>query len=514
MTSSHQAMLSRRSLLKLGTAAALPALAQTSKLDKPPYKVLWNDDTTNIPKWTPGEVFQDDQLRGAINSVADKGIDAYVLSPGLGWIPWWKSRVVPDHYQWRLAKSGKQPDCFGKYLLAGGDLIATLIEHCRTRKLAALASFRLNDCHRQEEKESVWVSRFYEEHPEYLLNPQHYAIQGYSSQRGQNWAIPEVRAYKLALVRELCENYDLDGTELDFLRDDYLFRLDETTEAERIAWVTDFVRSVRQALDNGPVKGRRRYLGVRIPLQLAAHGRIGLDVVRLAEAGVDMFNLSDWYHTNQRTDLAQVRALVPRSAVYLELHYVTAHKLASGYSTASFPRTSNEQFYTTAHLAYSRGADGVSFFNMQYNKRSYQVLPRISNRTWLAEQPQYYYLGKSRYLSQLPVTLVSQQTKTLQMDMAPPASFPQKKIRLRLHADRPLRHEGLKVAINGQMLEPSDDISSFFDNPYDAMISDSSNRLAFTAAEIELRNGLNELSVTLTSGEALQLTFVDVMVVK
>jgi len=34
----------------------------------------------------------------------------------------------------------------------------------------------------------------------------------------QNFAEPAVRAQKLALIRELRENYDLDGLELDFLR--------------------------------------------------------------------------------------------------------------------------------------------------------------------------------------------------------------------------------------------------------------------------------------------------------
>jgi hypothetical protein len=107
--------MNRRQLL--AASAALGALAQrASSLDaattpsKAPFKVLWNDDTTNLPKWTQGEVFQDDLLRGAIDSVADKGIDAYLLSPGLGWIPWWKSQVYPDHYQWRLEKFGVKPN--------------------------------------------------------------------------------------------------------------------------------------------------------------------------------------------------------------------------------------------------------------------------------------------------------------------------------------------------------------------------------------------------------------------
>jgi hypothetical protein len=509
--------INRRQFLMTGAAMGLmpqtfSSLGAAAAPEKTPFKVLWNDDTTNIPKWTPGEVFQDDQLRGAINSVADKGIDAYMLSPGLGWIPWWKSKVYPDHYRWRLEKFGVKPDCFGKYLLAGGDLVRTLIDHCRKRKLAPFVSYRLNDNHHQEQRNSVWVSRFYEEHPEYLLNPKHYEKQGYSKERGQNWAIPAVREYKLALIRELCENYDFDGLELDFLRDDTLFRQNETTEEQRVTWVTEFVQAVRTALDGGPNKSRRRHLCVRIPCEIAKHGNSGINIERFAKAGVDMFNLSNWYHTAQRTDLAKVRSLAPDTAVYLELHYVTANKMASGYNSNAFPKTSNEQFYTTAHLAYERGADGVSFFNMQYNKRTYAVLPRITQRAWLAEQPQYYFLGNVPYYRQVPVNLSPRKAQLFALDMAPPQSFPKKKIRLRIHAETSLVNTLFEATLNGRRLEPCNDVSAFFNNPYDDMISKVSERQAFQANGIALENGINELTLKLLSEDKVRVTCVEAMV--
>lgn len=509
--------MNRRQLLAAGAAMGMltPSFSRPNAASAPgkaPFRVLWNDDTTNIPKGTPDEVFSDDQLRQAIDSVADKGIDAYMLSPGLGWIPWWTSRVYPDHYQWRLEKFGVKPDCFGKYLMAGGDLVRTLIEHCRKKSLAAFVSYRLNDNHHQERRHSVWVSRFYEEHPEYLLNPEHYEIEGYSKERGQNWAIPEVRAYKQALIRELCENYDLDGLELDFLRDDHLFRQDETTEEQRVAWVVEFVRSVRLALDHGPSRSRRRYLCVRIPCEIARHGQSGINLERFAAAGVDMFNLSNWYHTAQTTDMPAVRKQVPHAAVYVEMHYVTANKSARGYSTSAFPRTCNEQFYTTAHLAYMRGADGVSFFNMQYNKSSYAVLPRITELAWLAEQPQYYFLAKTPYCRQVPATLAPDRPHTFRFDMAPPASFQKKNVRVRLHAETSVTQSRFRAALNGQDLPPCADVGAFFGNPYDAMISNPDERLAFQAAGIDIKNGINELTLTLLTPGSIRLVHVDAMI--
>ena len=54
----------------------------------------------------------------------------------------------------------------------------------------------------------------------------------------QNWAIPEVRGYKFAFIEELCENYDLDGFELDFLRIYSFFQLDKTTGRQRREIIT------------------------------------------------------------------------------------------------------------------------------------------------------------------------------------------------------------------------------------------------------------------------------------
>ena len=508
--------LNRRRFLQLsaaGLAAGAFVIGERESNREVPYKVLWNDDTTNIPKWTPGEVFQDDQLRGAINSVADKGIDAYMLSPGCGWIPWWKSKVYPDHYQWRLEEFGVKPDCFGKYMMAGGDLVRTLIEHCRKRNLAPFVSFRLNDNHFQEQRHSVWVSRFYEEHPEYLLNPKHYEIEGYSKERGQNWAIPAVREYKLALIRELCANYDLDGLELDFLRDDTLFRQNETTEEQRAAWVAEFVRAVRAVLDAGPNKNHRRYLCVRIPCEIAKHGRSGINVERFAEAGVDMFNLSNWYHTAQCTDLAEVRSLVPQAAVYMEMHYVTANKMPKGYSAAAFPKTSNEQFYTTADLAYARGGWGQLFQHAV--QQAFLCGPAADYAAGVVGRTTPILL-----LGQCPLLPAgarhSRGSKESQFETrhAPPPRSQRNRSRLRVHADVPLSGVNLEVAINGQKLIPTNDVGAFFGNPYDGMISEPPNRLAYTAANMEFNNGLNDVSLSLMSGEDVKVSFIDLMLEK
>ena len=543
MTDRCAASLTRRAFLRqgacglatvytLGTAHAGPRSAGKAE-GKAPFRVLYNNDSTNLvgcvsPWHRQGEPLSDRALVASIDEVAGQGVDCYLLSPGLGWIPWWKSAAYPDHYEWWTKKTGLQPDTYGQYMLQGGDVVRTLVARCRELGLAPFVTFRLNDCHLQEhygEKNaaSIFVSRFYEEHPEYMLNPRHKETKDYSGTRGQNWAVPEVRAYKLALIRELCENYDLAGLELDFLRDDHLFRSTETTEDERIKIITGFVRDVRAALDRG--SRSRRYLCVRIPLQLSRHGASGLSVPRLVDAGTDMFNLSGWYHTTQRTDLPQVRALAPDAALYLELTHSTGnhpywHK-EQLYGTSAWPRTSDAQFYTTAHLAYERGADGLSFFNFVYyrdhavaptREPPFQVLARMTNREWLAEQSQDYFLAQGCYYSQLPVQLAQGKAHILEMDLAPPKRPRSASARLRVHTAAPLAGARVHVAVNDTSLEPTADVSAFYGNPYDGMISPPDCRLAWSCPTACLKDGLNHLALQCDSPQGIRVIFVDLAV--
>ncbi|MHC4123768.1 MAG: hypothetical protein ACYSSI_09365, partial [Planctomycetota bacterium] len=86
--------------------APSPRKVETSgSRPKAPFKVLYSNDTTNITSCTSpfhkrGEPFTDDMLRATVDEAA--GCDVHMLQPGLGWIPWWKSKAYPadEHYRW------------------------------------------------------------------------------------------------------------------------------------------------------------------------------------------------------------------------------------------------------------------------------------------------------------------------------------------------------------------------------------------------------------------------------
>jgi hypothetical protein len=69
----------------------------------PLFLIIYSSDTTHIlscQRPAARTEFTDDLLRRSITEAA--GADAHLLQPGLGWIPWWKSKIysMEDHYHW------------------------------------------------------------------------------------------------------------------------------------------------------------------------------------------------------------------------------------------------------------------------------------------------------------------------------------------------------------------------------------------------------------------------------
>jgi hypothetical protein len=180
-------------------------------------------------------------IEATVDEIAGTGVDASLLSPDLGWVPWWPSKVYPDHYEWYEKQTGKplEPGGFEYFVRHGGDVVKLFVDRCHHHQIAPFITLRLNDGH------FIGISgldsykpRFYIEHPEYQLRPG----------STQNWIFPQVRQYKLDLITELLENYDLAGIELDFMRHWWFFDTDRTSSLDRKMAMADFISKVRSAL--------------------------------------------------------------------------------------------------------------------------------------------------------------------------------------------------------------------------------------------------------------------------
>ena len=494
---------------------------------KPPFRVLFSNDTTNIltctsPYHRKREPFRPEMLEATVDEAV--GVDVHMLQPGLGWIPWWQSTAYPaaEHYRWWMATTGLKPGGFDRYVFEGGDIVKVFLDRCRQKGQVAFVSLRLNDGHHLEHagtkhRMSAWCSRFYAEHPEYRIGSNTKSW----DERVQNWAMPAVREHKLAFIRELCEGYGIAGFELDFMRHTSLFRLDETTPEERKKIVAGFVRQVRAILDRTAKPGQHRWLCARVPCLLAWHDRLGIDLAAMAAAGLDMVNLSPYYFTQQHHDLAKVRALVPDVALYLEMtHCTTTGPSRGGYDSFSYRRTTDAQFYTAAHLAYRRGADGVSLFNFVYfrehgtpgrgpfDEPPFHVLGRLGDPAWLARQPQCYVLANAWH-TPLPKRLAKGDRHTFALDMAPTEHQKEDGL-LRLMTEEPSGGCRWTATLNGTALAPAPFARKPLAHPYEAALGEPDQYACFACPRSLVSDGPNQLAITLSEGGPAALTYLGV----
>ncbi len=535
----------RRQFLRTTAAAAAlcPVLrAANPAIGKAPFRLLYSNDTTNItgctsPYHQPREPFRAAMLEASVDEVAGLA-DAHLLQPGLGMVPMWPSKVLPlaEHYAWIQERYKQGPDSFGRHVLEGGDVVRAFVERCRKTGQAAFISFRLNDAHHKEFVDpqpgakpgssiGMSVTRFYAEHPEFRIK--------LGSLRGndlvQNWAVPEVRAQKFALLRELCENYDLDGLELDFLRFYSFFRTEETTREQRCAVITGFVREVRELLDRTARAGRRRWLCARVPCYLPALDLLGLDLPALVAVGLDMVNASANYFTTQQHDLAAIRQQTQGATLYFELCHTVwkGEKLMPGYDVFPFRRTTREHLHTSAHLAYARGADGISLFNFAYYRQHgqgegrgsfgeppFDALSALREPQTLAQQLQHWFIAqgwRAPGMKPLPlprkISLAQPAPFTLQL--AAPAGGWKTGGRLRIQGERSFGESVWRARLNGTELAATNDITEPYPNRYEGLMGKPEELRAWLVPATALVEGANRVEVTLEKGDEATVIFLD-----
>lgn len=539
-------MLNRRRFLQ-STAASLATASRLCAIEpKPraPFRVIYSNDTTNTVSCTSpfhqrGERFRPEMLEATVDEVAGL-VDAHFLQPGLGMVPMWPSKVLPlaEHYAWIKQQYGQEPDSFGRFALSGGDVVQVFIDRCRMRGQAAFISLRLNDAHHKEFVDpqpgakpgssiGMSVTRFYAEHPEFRIKP--------GSLRGAdlvlNWAAPEVRAQKLALIRELCVNYDLDGIELDFLRFYSFFRAEETTSHQRCAIITGFVRQVRELLDQ-TARGDCRWLCARVPCYLPALDALGLDLRALVAAGLDMVNASAHYFTTQQHDLAAIRRQAASAVLYFELCHTIwkGEKVAAGYDVFPFRRATREHLHTAAHLAYSRGADGISLFNFAYYREHghgegrgvfgeppFDALKALRDPQTLAHEPQHWFIAPGwrapgmKPLS-VPRKIEPGKPAKFTFELAAPEGGWKGDVRIRIQADKSLGASEWSATFNGEAMAVTANVAEPFPVPYPSLMGKPDELRAWLLPARLLLEGKNVLSVQLKAGDPVAIVFADLAV--
>ncbi len=390
-----------------------------------PYRMVFNNDICNIvsrlsPYMSNTTTFSTNVIRASVSETA--GCHCHMFSPAFCWVKWWPSQTdsVSNHVQWVKTTFGATSkfDSITEWVLAGHDLIQEYINACRMPNVnqAAFVSFRLNDsqCAAMatnsgvplKEWSSIGFNKFYYDHPEYRLGGTNANLAVYS-QSALNWTNEAVRTEKLNMIKELC-NYDLDGIELDFMRQPYYFS-DGTSTNDRLNIMNGFILDVKKVLANVSY-GRPRYLSLRIPCSTSLCAQIGLDLENLSDLGVNMIIVSpSYFGIQQRSHFEEIKTRVGTNmAANVEMTDAVCPGYTGDRTYTSFRRWTHEQFYTTAYLGYAWGATGVSLFNFAYYRNNvitgggrdtpyteppFDVINVLTGLTAVADWPQQHYFN-------------------------------------------------------------------------------------------------------------------------
>ena len=168
-----------------------------------------------------------------------------------------KSPSVPSYLSKENVKT------FERWVNEGTNIAEEYIKETRRRGLECFYSYRLNeDLRKNDEQDRA--------HSDWILR-------GEWDQPLANFAVPEVRARKVAYFRELVERYDFDGVEVDFARGTILTSPGHQWEMRH--HVTAFLSEVRQAtLEVAEHRQHPILLAARVPDCLTGCNFDGLDV--------------------------------------------------------------------------------------------------------------------------------------------------------------------------------------------------------------------------------------------
>lgn len=285
-------------------------------MNDPSSPLLYNCDFGGM-FWNP-EMWRGDDGRYTaaaihrfVDNLADHGVDGLVVNANTK-VAWYPSRVVPTAWQgYRRGDetffAARNPDCtwYSREFLdpymdlveAGVDWLHEAIAACRRRGLGVVISVRMNDPHNSADLRDPLNP------PELadcrLGNQAAYPEMRYmTGTYGLDYSRAEVRGYMLRMIRELVEDYDADGLQLDWLRVPSACPpgADEAMIATMTAWHGE-VRALVEA--QARQTGRPPRLGLRVPGNHRMLRHIGLDVAAWGRAGwLDFLCVSNFMQTS------------------------------------------------------------------------------------------------------------------------------------------------------------------------------------------------------------------------
>jgi hypothetical protein len=182
----------------------------------------------------------------------------------------------------------------------GLDPFGTWMERCREVGIRPHLSIRMNDCHDPAAETSpLREDFFYEARRRGMMNGTRYG----HYRNTLNYRFPEIRARFLALIEEQLLRYDVEGIELDFMRETVCFDYADKDRDTCVSIMTDFMRQVKATVDSiAAARGKKIQITVRLARDLDRALAFGFDARTYAKEGlVDVIVPSPRFHGSDST---------------------------------------------------------------------------------------------------------------------------------------------------------------------------------------------------------------------
>ena len=303
------------------------------------------------------------------------------------WWNWGEGNIVP--YPSKFLPRYNEPG-YQQWFAEGVDIVRIFQEETHRRGLEGFYSHRMNgadnDPQYSEEQGSfiddvqhlnpIPLKR---EHPDWVFKLP------WNPNGLWNFAVQEVRDYTLRNLRELAENYEFDGLELDYARSTPLLPPGRAWEHRH--GLTELMRNLRaMTLEVEAQRGRPFLLAARVPENLPGCHFDGLNVEKWArEQLVDIFAVGC---RSFEVDVAAFRRITDGTPIKLYC------ALDDHHSTDGYCAPPIEVLRGVFANWYRQGADGVQTFNFKY-------APDPGELHWDMHLQAYHELGdpdKIRYL--------------------------------------------------------------------------------------------------------------------
>ncbi len=176
----------------------------------------------------------------------------------------------------------------------GTDVLQIAVDYTHSQKKELIWTLRMNG---MEDMVVDWLLGDWKaKHPEWWLGTPDFE-QKYPTGDPRHWykvvdyGVPQVREYVLSNIQEVIDDYDIDGVELDYMRDPWLFKETfsdpvQPVTKEHCQVMVDFHKQVRAMLDVKAKRiGRPLLLAVRVPRWLDISRNLGLDLEANLKSG-------------------------------------------------------------------------------------------------------------------------------------------------------------------------------------------------------------------------------------